>query len=190
MAGLQSVQIKETKYPETIVTIKCNILHSDFQNGSPQLSLFHRTFQIAAGVGAAKMWKDTDFGTRSYSTRIQGSTPKDKNYRWDLLRQGLVPLCFYQQRRATDLISYTLRWTTTGVCFLFLSGLPTGTGEWQGTASERLQPWIKEFLAGNPKAAAGTDLENTVLVIHRVGMWRQDTWQCPLVSKTPLKQKC
>lgn len=80
MAGLQSVQIKETRYPEIIVTIKCNILHSDFQNGSPQLSLFHRTFQIAAGVGAAKMWKDTDFGTRSYSTRIQGSTPKDKNY--------------------------------------------------------------------------------------------------------------
>lgn len=80
MAGLQSVQIKETKYTEIIVTIKCNILHSDFQNGSPQLSLFHRTFQIAAGVGAAKMWKDTDFGTRSYSTRIQGSTPKDKNY--------------------------------------------------------------------------------------------------------------
>lgn len=122
MAGLQSVQIKETKYPEIIVTIKCNILHSDFQNGSPQLSLFHRTFQIAAGVGAAKMWKDTDFGTRSYSTRIQGSTPKDKNYWWDLLRQGLVPLCFYQQRRATDFVSYTLRWTTTGVCFLYSQG--------------------------------------------------------------------
>lgn len=30
------------------------LLHSDFQNGSPQLSLFHRTFLIAAGVGAAK----------------------------------------------------------------------------------------------------------------------------------------
>lgn len=30
------------------------LLHSDFQNGSPPLSLFHRTFQIAADVGAAK----------------------------------------------------------------------------------------------------------------------------------------
>lgn len=68
------------------------LLHSDFQNGSPPLSLFHRTFQIAAGVGAAKTWKDPDFGTRSYSTRIQGSTPKDKNYWRYLLKQGLVPL--------------------------------------------------------------------------------------------------
>lgn len=169
------------------------LLHSDFQNGIPQLSLFHRTFQIAAGVGAAKMWKDPDFGTRSYSTRrIQGSIPKDKNYWRDILRQGLVPLCFYQQRRATDLISYTLQWTTTGVCFL----LTLRAANWYrrvagGTASERLQPWIKEFLASNLKAAAGTDLENTILVAYQVGMWRQDTWQqCPQVSKTPLKQKC
>lgn len=94
------------------------LLHSDFQNGSPQLFLFHRTSRTA-GVGAATMWKDPDFGTRSYSTRIQGSTPKDKNYWRDLLRQGLVPLCFCQQKRATDLISYTLQWNTTEVCFLW-----------------------------------------------------------------------
>lgn len=129
MAGLQSVQIKETKYPEIIVTIKCNILHSDFQNGSPQLSFFHRTFQIAAGVGAAKMWKDTDFGTRSYSTRIQGSTPKDKKILVRSFEAGLGTSLFLSAEK-----SHRLRFLYSSVdhhrgLFPLLSGLPTGTGE-------------------------------------------------------------
>lgn len=68
MAGLQSVQIKETKYPEIIVTIKCNILHSDFQNG--------------------RAWY----------------------------------LSVFISREEPDFVSYTLRWTTTGVCFLYSQG--------------------------------------------------------------------
>lgn len=94
------------------------LLHSDFQNGSLSLSLFHRTFQIAADVGATKTWKDPDFGTRSYSTRIQGSIPKDKNYWHYLLKQGFVPFLVSLQRRATDLVSYTLQWTAAEVCVL------------------------------------------------------------------------
>lgn len=31
-----------------------------------------------ADVGAAEMWKDPDFGTRSYSTRIQGSNAQTR----------------------------------------------------------------------------------------------------------------
>lgn len=105
------------------------LLHSDFQNGSPPLSLFHRTFQIAADVCAAKTWKDPDFGTRSYSTRIQGSTPKDKNYWRYLLKQGLVPLFLSAEK------SHRLSFLHSSVdrhrgLLPLNSGLPTGTGEW------------------------------------------------------------
>lgn len=115
-----------------------------------------------------------------------GLNTQRQNYWRYLLKQGLVPLFLSAEKSHRLLVSYTLQWTATEVCFLWTQGCRLAQENGRGTESERLQLWAKEFLASDPKAAAGTDLENTI----KVGMWRQDTWQCPQVSKTEVLASC
>lgn len=120
--------------------LQSNAIALRFSKWQPTAVLFHRTFQIAAGVGTAKMWKDPDFGTRSYSTRIQGSTPKDKNYWRDLLRAGLGAPLFSSAEK-----SHRLNFLDSSVdhhrgLFPFNSqGCQLVQESGRGTASEMLQ---------------------------------------------------
>ncbi|EGW12224.1 hypothetical protein I79_010512 [Cricetulus griseus] len=86
------------------------------------------------------MWKDPDFGTRSYSTRIQGSTPKDKNYWRDLLKQGLVPLFLSAEKSHRPNFLYSSVDHHRGLFPLNSQGCQLVQESGRGTASERLQP--------------------------------------------------